>query len=62
MNLSSAFAWSENEWRAHLFPLKREGSLRFAVADQREMSHRRHRPTLGEADAAVPRGPFSAPM
>src|ERR1700744_5102245 len=31
---------------------------RFAVADQREMAHRRHRPTLGERDAPLPRCPF----
>src|SRR5271156_4932613 len=30
---------------------------RFAVSDQRKMSHWRHRPAPGEADAAMPGGP-----
>ena len=33
----------------------------FAVADQREMPHRRHRPALGQGDAAMFGGPVGQP-
>ena len=37
---------------------KSHPALGLAVTDQREMPHRRHRAALGQADAAVFRGPI----
>ena len=41
--------------------IPRAAISRFAVADQRKMPHRRHRPPLGQADAAMFGGPVDQP-